>query len=60
MVEKAIDLKLGARGLRSICEAILRDAMFELPGSKTKELTVTRDYAAQQFEGSDANNLRVA
>jgi len=60
MVEKAIDLKLGARGLRSICEAILRDAMFELPGSKTKELTVTRDYAAQQFEGSGAKNLRVA
>jgi ATP-dependent Clp protease ATP-binding subunit ClpX len=60
MVEKAIDLKLGARGLRSICEAILRDAMFDLPGSKTKELVVTRAYAEQQFEGIHAKNLRVA
>lgn len=60
MVEKAIELKLGARGLRSICEAILRDAMFDLPGSDTKELLVTREYAEQQFNGDDAQNLRVA
>ena len=60
MVEKAIELKLGARGLRSICEAILRDAMFDLPGSDEKELLVTREYAEQQFNGDDAQNLRVA
>ena len=60
MVEKALELKLGARGLRSICEAILRDAMFDLPGSDTKELLVTREYAEQQFNGDDAQNLRVA
>jgi ATP-dependent Clp protease ATP-binding subunit ClpX len=60
LVEKAIDLKLGARGLRSICEAILRDAMFELPGTKASELVVTREYALQKFEGNHAKNLRVA
>ncbi len=60
MVEKAIELKLGARGLRSICEAILRDAMFDLPGSDTNELLVTREYAEQQFNGDDTQNLRVA
>ena len=60
MVEKAIDLKLGARGLRSICEAILRNAMFELPGSDTKELLITRAYAESQFDGQASANLRVA
>jgi ATP-dependent Clp protease ATP-binding subunit ClpX len=60
MVEKAIDLKLGARGLRSICEAILRDAMFELPGSDVTELVVSREYAEGQFDVDPAKNLRVA
>jgi ATP-dependent Clp protease ATP-binding subunit ClpX len=60
LVEKAFELKLGARGLRSICEAILRDAMFELPGTKASEFVVTREYAMQKFEGNHTKNLRVA
>ena len=45
IVGKAVEYKLGARGLRSLCEAILTDAMFELPSSDDKQLIVTRDYA---------------
>ncbi len=45
IVLKAMEFKLGARGLRSICEQILTDAMFELPGSNTKEFHVTLEYA---------------
>jgi ATP-dependent Clp protease ATP-binding subunit ClpX len=45
MVEKAVEFKLGARGLRSIMEAILNDAMFEMPGTENKSLTVNRAYA---------------
>lgn len=52
IVEKAIEFKLGARGLRSICEAILSDAMFELPSSDIKEFNVTLDYAKQMFSKS--------
>ena len=50
IVDKAVDYKLGARGLRSIVESIMRDAMFELPSSKKKEFEVTKDYAAEQLE----------
>ncbi len=61
IVEKAIEFKLGARGLRSICEAILNDAMFNLPGEKeVKEFKVTLDYAKDQFGKSKMNKLRVA
>jgi ATP-dependent Clp protease ATP-binding subunit ClpX len=49
MVEKALEYKLGARALRTICESILTDAMFELPGSKQKELQVDLAYAKQMF-----------
>ncbi|MBC8047474.1 MAG: ATP-dependent Clp protease ATP-binding subunit ClpX [Fimbriimonadaceae bacterium] len=61
IVEKAIDFKLGARGLRSICEALLTDAMFDLP-SKTnvKEFTLTLDYAEEKFKTSKLNKLKVA
>ena len=52
IVDKAIEFKLGARGLRSICEAILSDAMFELPSSDIKEFNVTIDYAKQMFSKS--------
>ena len=45
IVEKALEYKLGARGLRSLCEAILTDAMYELPSSNDKHLQVTKDYA---------------
>ena len=50
IVDKAVDYKLGARGLRSIVESIMRDAMFELPSSKKKEFEVTKDYATEQLE----------
>ncbi|QHI38222.1 ATP-dependent Clp protease ATP-binding subunit ClpX [Kordia antarctica] len=49
IVEKAIEYKLGARGLRSLCETILTDAMFELPGSDEKELKITKAYAEKKI-----------
>lgn len=60
MVQKAIEFKLGARGLRSICEHILTDAMFELPGSGEKELHVTLDYAENKLNKSKLSMLKVA
>ena len=60
IVEKAIDFKLGARGLRSICEAILTDAMYELPSKNETEFRVTADYATAQFSKSKMSKLRVA
>jgi ATP-dependent Clp protease ATP-binding subunit ClpX len=60
MVTKALEYKLGARGLRSICESILTDAMFELPGSGTKQLHVTLDYAQKMFGKSKMSSLKVA
>ena len=60
IVEKAIEYKLGARGLRSICEAILTDAMFEYPSSKKKELNITLNYAKSKFGKSKIAKLKVA
>lgn len=60
IVEKAIDFKLGARGLRSICEAILTDAMYELPSKKEKEFRVELTYAKAQFSKSKLARLKVA
>jgi ATP-dependent Clp protease ATP-binding subunit ClpX len=60
MVGKAMEYKLGARGLRSICESILTDAMFELPGTDTKKFTVSLDYAEQKFSKSKLSSLKVA
>lgn len=60
MVEKAMEYKLGARGLRSICESILTDAMYELPSSKTKSFCVTVDYATRKFTNSKLSRLKVA
>lgn len=60
MVNKAMEFKLGARGLRSICEHILTEAMFEMPGSDVKELVVTLPYAEQQFNKSKMGVLKVA
>lgn len=50
IVDKAVDYKLGARGLRSIVETIMTEAMFEVPSSKKKEYVVTKDYAQKQLE----------
>lgn len=52
IVDKAVEYKLGARGLRSIVESVVNEAMFELPSKDVKELEVTRDYAAQELEKS--------
>jgi ATP-dependent Clp protease ATP-binding subunit ClpX len=60
MVSKALEYKLGARGLRSICESILTDAMFELPGSSTKHFTVDISYAEKMFGKSKLSALKVA
>ena len=58
IVEKANEYKLGARGLRSLCEAILTDAMFELPDSDNKEFEVTKEYAEQKLNKSNINQLK--
>ncbi len=58
IVEKAMEFKLGARGLRSICEAILTDAMFELPGSDDGEFTLTKEYAEAKFGRYSQEKLR--
>jgi ATP-dependent Clp protease ATP-binding subunit ClpX len=60
MVVKALEYKLGARGLRSICESILTDAMFEMPGKGETELNVTLDYAERMFGKSKISLLKVA
>lgn len=60
MVEKAIEYKLGARGLRSICESILTDAMFELPSSKQSVFHLTLEYARKNFDKSKMSILKVA
>ncbi|MFC2114880.1 ATP-dependent Clp protease ATP-binding subunit ClpX [Bacteroidota bacterium] len=60
IVEKSIEFKLGARGLRSICEAILIDAMFDLPSQEVKEINVNVEYAKEKFEKTDIKRLRAA
>jgi len=60
MVEKAMEYKLGARGLRSICESILTDAMYELPSQKVKNFDVTLEYAQRKFSSSKLSLLKVA
>ncbi len=60
MVEKAMEYKLGARGLRSICESILTDAMFELPSSDVKEFTLTATHARNKFDHTKMGILKVA
>ncbi|WP_111706295.1 ATP-dependent Clp protease ATP-binding subunit ClpX [Lutibacter citreus] len=60
IVEKAVEYKLGARGLRSLCEAILTDAMFELPGSEETELKVTDKYAENKINKSTLKKLKAA
>jgi ATP-dependent Clp protease ATP-binding subunit ClpX len=63
IVDKANEFKLGARGLRAICEAIMLDAMFEIPSREKDdggELYINLDYAKQKFEKSDLKKLHVA
>ena len=58
IVEKAVEYKLGARGLRSLCEAILTDGMFELPGTDVKELQVTKEYAEAKVSKAKIKQLK--
>ena len=61
VAEKALEYKLGARGLRSLCEAILTDAMFELPSQpEIKELVISREYAEGKISKAKINKLRAA
>ena len=61
IVEKAVEYNLGARGLRSICEAIITDAMYELPSDENiKELVIDREYAQSKFDKSKFKRLQVA
>jgi ATP-dependent Clp protease ATP-binding subunit ClpX len=60
VVEKAMEFNLGARGLRSICEAILIDAMFELPSTDDKYITISRDYAEDKLSNSTISKLKAA
>ncbi|MEA2106940.1 MAG: ATP-dependent Clp protease ATP-binding subunit ClpX [Bacteroidota bacterium] len=60
IVEKAIEFKLGARGLRSICEAIMMDVMFDMPSKKDKEITITLDYAKEKLGKTNIQRLKAA
>ena len=60
IVDKAIEYKLGARGLRSLCEAILTDAMFDMPSSDENEFKVTKEYAESKLTKSALKKLRAA
>ena len=60
IVDKAIEFKLGARGLRSICEAILNDAMYDIPSEQLADFKVTVDYAREKFSKSNVAKLSVA
>ncbi|OED37767.1 ATP-dependent protease ATP-binding subunit ClpX [Flavobacteriaceae bacterium (ex Bugula neritina AB1)] len=58
IVKRAVEYKLGARGLRSLCEAILTDAMYELPESEETEFRVSKDYAEKKLNKSTINKLK--
>ena len=60
IVDKAVEYKLGARGLRSIVEAIMMDTMFEIPSKEVKEYTVTLDYAKKQLDKAHLRQLESA
>ena len=60
IIQKALEFKLGARGLRSICEAILTDAMFELPESKEKAIKITLPYALEKMKKASLSKLKAA
>ena len=60
IVDKSIEFKLGARGLRSICEVIMTDVMFDVPSTGEKEITITYDYACEKLNRVTANKLKAA
>ncbi|MFW6095012.1 MAG: ATP-dependent Clp protease ATP-binding subunit ClpX [Bacteroidota bacterium] len=60
IVEKAIEFKLGARGLRSICEAVMRDVMYETPSNKENEIEVSLQFAKEKLDKVNMHRLKVA
>ena len=60
IVNKALEYNLGARGLRSICEIVLNDAMFEMPGSKRKKLNIDKNYITKKISNSNLSILKAA
>ena len=58
IVDKAVEFKLGARGLRSICEAIMTDLMFEIPSQNCELITITKEYAESKMDRLTAQKLR--
>jgi len=60
IVEKAVEFKLGARGLRSICEGIMNDAMFEAPSEKIDHLKIDKEYAQSKFDRSRLRRLKAS
>ena len=62
IVDKALEFKLGARGLRGICEAIMTDVMYELPSEEkpVKQFTITLDYALSKLKNARLSQLKVA
>ena len=60
IVDKAMEYKLGARGLRSIVESIMMDAMFEVPSKRVKTFNVTLDYAKKQLDKAHLQRLESA
>ena len=60
VVDKAVEYKLGARGLRSIVETIMMDVMFDIPSQNVKEFEVTLDFARQQMEKTNLSRLQNA
>ena len=60
IVDKAIEFKLGARGLRSICENIMNDAMFDAPSDEISELHITKEYAESQIDKSGIRRLKAS
>ena len=58
IVDKAIEFRLGARGLRSICEAIMTDLMFEIPSQNKKSVTITKAYAEEKMNRVNMQKLR--
>ena len=60
IVDKALEYKLGARGLRSLCEAILTDAMYDLPSSDEKTLDIDKEYAQHTLSKNLLKRLEIA
>jgi len=60
IVDRSIEFKLGARGLRSICEVIMMDAMFNLPSDNVSKLRITTNYARQKLEKTNIKLLKAS